>query len=324
MSDLQQTERHDPELPGGPPPTNTGVAPPKDREAGLWADAWRELKGRPTFMVPLAIIALLSVVAAFPGLFTDVDPNQCLAQRALVRPSFIATTPDGIDPAIFGYDLQGCDYYARMIYGARVSMVIGLAVTGFAFLISLFLGSLAGYYGGWVDSLISRVTDVVLGIPLLLFALVMLTAYTTRFGGRPLIAVVSVLVLLGWTTMTRLVRSQVISLREADFVDAARTLGASDGRIILKHILPNAIAPVIVVATINIGVVIAAEATLTFLNIGLQAPSISWGIAITTAQRRIGQAPHLLFFPGLFLSMTVLSFILMGDALRDALDPKLR
>jgi ABC-type dipeptide/oligopeptide/nickel transport system permease subunit len=186
--------------------------------------------------------------------------------------------------------------------------------------VAVVLGSAAGYYGGLVDTVIARATDIMFGIPFILGAIVILTVLGTR--GLP--QVTFVLVVLGWPTMTRLMRSSVLGIRDLDYVQAAKALGASDLRILARHILPNAVAPVVVYATIYVGIVIALEATLSFLGVGLQLPAISWGLMISDAQYRVAAAPHLLLFPGLFLSLTVLSFILMGDALRDALDPKLR
>ncbi len=207
-----------------------------------------------------------------------------------------------------------------MIYGARASVTIGLLTVAYASAIAIIGGTLAGYYGGWIDALLARVADIWFAIPTVLGGIVILTTLPTR----GILAVTLVLSVLGWPVMLRLMRSCVLSATRADYVDAARALGASDLRIMRRHILPNAIAPVIVYATIYVGIIISAEATLTFLGIGLQAPAISWGLQLSAAQNRLLQAPHLLLFPGLFLSVTILSFILMGDALRDALDPKLR
>jgi oligopeptide transport system permease protein len=201
-----------------------------------------------------------------------------------------------------------------------VSMAVGVATVVVSSVIAVFFGSMAGYYGGRIDAVISRITDIFFGIPLILGAIVFLNA----IGERGLFQVTLVLVVFGWMTQLRLMRSSTIERRDADFVDAARALGASTSRVITRHILPNAIAPVIVYGTIFIGIVIATEATLSFLGVGLQLPAISWGLMINSAFRRILQVPHLLFFPGLFLSITVLAFIVMGDALRDALDPRLR
>ncbi len=193
-------------------------------------------------------------------------------------------------------------------------------------IIGVFLGALAGFFGGWFDNLIARVTDIIYGLPLILGAILLLNMLSADrfFGTRNLATVSTALILLSWMTFMRLFRSSVISIKDTDYVSAARAMGATNSRIILKHIVPNALAPVLVYGTIAVGGIIAAEATLSFLGIGLQLPEISWGLQINSAQNFIRSSPHLLFFPSIFLSVTVLSFILLGDALRDALDPKLR
>jgi ABC-type dipeptide/oligopeptide/nickel transport system permease subunit len=286
-----------------------GIA--EGRTASLWSDAWRQLRRKPIFIISAVLVIILVVMAAVPQLFTNADPRDCPLSDSLLTPS---------SEHWFGTDLQGCDYYARTIYGARVSITIGLLVTLFATLIALIGGSIAGYYGGATDSIIARITDIWFVIPFILGSIVILSL----FPSRGVFQVSLVLILLGWPTMLRLVRSSVISAKSNDYVDAARAMGAGNNRIITRHILPNSLAPVIVYATITVGVVISAEAALSFLGVGLQLPSISWGLMISVAQQRILTAPHLLLFPGIFLSVTVFSFILMGDALRDALDPKLR
>lgn len=282
------------------------------REGGLYADAWRQLRRRPIFIISGVLILILALMAVWPTLFTRVDPRVCNLADSLLRPS---------SEHWFGTDVQGCDYYARTIWGARVSITIGVLVTACAALVAVALGSIAGYYGGVVDSVIARITDIWFAIPTILGGIVILRSV---FSTRGLLQVSLVLIVLGWPTMLRLVRSAVMSVKEMDYVDAARALGVRNFRIIRRHILPNAIAPVIVYATITVGVIISAEAALSFLGVGLQLPAISWGLMISVAQNRILTAPHLLLFPGAFLSVTVFSFILMGDALRDALDPRLR
>jgi ABC-type dipeptide/oligopeptide/nickel transport system permease subunit len=286
-------------------------APKQGKPTSLWGDAWRELRRKPSFIVSAVIVIIMMIMAIFPQLFTSVDPRACSLIDALQTPSAEHR---------FGTDLQGCDYYARTVYGARTSVSIGLVVTFFATLIAVTLGSISGYKGGWLDSVMSRITDIWFAVPLILAGIVLLNA----LGSKGFWTVCAVLIVFGWPTMLRLMRSSVLSVRELDYIDAARALGASDWRIITRHVLPNGITPVIVYATITVGVIISAEATLSFLNVGLQLPAISWGLMISVAQNRILAAPHLLFFPGLFLSVTVFAFILMGDALRDALDPKLR
>lgn len=282
-------------------------------EGSLWSDAWRLLRRRPIFIISSLLVILMVLIALFPGLFNfpGYNPRDCPLQDARLRPSA---------EHWFGTDLLGCDYYARVLYGTRVSIAIGIIVTTVATVVALIFGSIAGYYGGLVDSLIARATDVVFAIPLILGGILILSLV----GQRGIMQVSAVLILLGWPTMLRLARSSVLAVKENDYVDAARALGASSFRIIRRHILPNALAPVIVYATITVGTIIAAEAALSFLGVGLQLPAISWGLMISVAQNRLRTDPHLLFFPGLFLSITVFAFILMGDALRDALDPKLR
>jgi len=277
----------------------------------LWTDAWHDLRRRPIFLLSSLLILALVVVAVAPGLFTDTDPRFCDLSRSNQRPQ---------SGAPFGYTQQGCDIFARVLYGARPSISVGILVTLGAVLVGGTVGAVAGFYGGLVDSVLSRLTDVFFGIPLLLGGIVFLSV----FPDRNLFIVAGALVVLGWPQLARITRGAVISVREADFVVAARALGASNARILLRHILPNAVAPVIVIATINLGIYIVAEATLSFLGIGLPPSTISWGNDISEANVSLRSAPHVLMFPAAALSITVLSFIMLGDAVRDALDPRLR
>jgi len=304
--------RRDDAAPVAPTFEELEAEPIVGREGSLYADAWRQLRRRPMFIISGILIVILAVMAIWPGLFTRVDPRDCNLADSLLRPS---------GEHWFGTDVQGCDYYARTIWGTRVSITIGVLVTAASTLIAVVLGSTAGYYGGIVDTLIARLTDIWFAIPTILGGIVILRSI---FSTRGLLQVSLVLIVLGWPTMLRLVRSAVMATKEMDYVDAARALGVRNFRIIRRHILPNAVAPVIVYATITVGVIISAEAALSFLGVGLQLPAISWGLMISVAQNRILTAPHLLLFPGAFLSVTVFTFILMGDALRDALDPRLR
>jgi oligopeptide transport system permease protein len=282
------------------------------RRASLWGDAWLELRRRPLFWVAAALLAFMVLLALFPSLFTDVDPNKgCVLAHSKGGSS--AGHP-------FGFDTQGCDLFSQVVHGARPTILIGLAVTVGSLIISIVFGTLAGFYGGLLDSVIARITDIFFGLPFVLGATVILVAFPDHGVG----AMCLVLVVLGWTTMTRIMRSQVISVKSMDYVRAARALGAGDVRIMFRHILPNAIAPVFVYATLNVGVVIGSEATLDFLGVGLQYPTVSWGRQLSEAQEIFTDFPYLLVYPALFLTATVLSFLLLGDAVRDALDPKLR
>jgi ABC-type dipeptide/oligopeptide/nickel transport system permease subunit len=281
-------------------------------QSSVWIDAWRYLRTNPLFLIGLTIMVVIVAMALFPKLFArGIDPTVCDLSLSRQRPSAAHW---------FGMDLQGCDYYANVVYGARTSVVIGLLSVIGVLVIGVLIGALAGYFGGWADSLLARITDVFFGIPLFLGALILLTVTANRSVWTVSLA----LIVFGWMTAMRLVRSSVVAIRESDYVLAAQALGASSGRILVRHILPNAVAPVFVYATIAVGTFISAEAALTYLGIGLQAPEISWGLQINVAQSLIGSSPHLLFFPALFLLVTVLGFILLGDALREALDPKRR
>lgn len=292
-----------------------------ERATSLGRDAWLEMRRRPMFWISAALILLFVVMAAFPGLFTHTDPNYADLSKARQPPS-----PD----AWFGYDNQGYDVYARTIYGARASIMVGIFATAFTLIFGSIIGIIAGYVGGWLDSVLGRTAEIFLGIPLLLGGMLFLYVFpsdplTTPFTVQ-VAKVALVIGVLGWPVIMRLMRSSVLQVKPNDYVQAARALGGSPGRIIRAHILPNSLASVIVVSTINLGAYISVEATLSFLGIGLQPPAISWGIAISEASGLglIRSAPYMLIFPSIFLSVTVLAFIMLGDTVRDALDPKLR
>ena len=298
----------------GPSATRPAPVAPegaKDRSAGLWADAWRELYHNPIFVVSTIVVLFVISMATFPGLWTDTDPELCELAQAYEGPS---------DAHVFGTTIQGCDMYAHVIYGAQPSIIIAVVVTAIVALLGTALGVVSGFYGGWTDTVISRVNDVFLGLPFILGAVVFLAL----LRDRSIWTVSVVLIVLGWGQITRIMRGSVISAKSQDYVEAARALGASNMSIIRRHIVPNSVAPVIVLATLYLGSFVSAEATLTFLGVGLQIPEISWGITIAEGQLiAVSQElPHLLVFPCAALILTVLSFVLMGDALRDALDPR--
>jgi oligopeptide transport system permease protein len=298
-----------------PGPDARGGGSTKSRS--LLQDAVRDLIRRPLFLVASGIILLFVAMAAFPTLFASADPQLCELSRSLQRPSM---------DAWFGYDARGCDVYARTIHGARTSITVGVLATLGSALIALLLGLVAGFYGGWLDALISRGIDIVMGIPFLVGAIVILNSFRDEDGFRSggIWGVLTALMVLGWMSMARIMRSTVIQTKEADYVTAARSLGASTSRLMFRHVLPNALTPLIVLATISLGVVISVEATLSFLGVGIQEPTISWGVMIDQSLGRMREALHPLLFPAGFVSITVLAFIMLGDAVRDALDPKLR
>ncbi len=293
--------------------------PGKEKNRSLWSDAWRELRSSKIFMISLVLIVLFLLMTFVPQLFTfGKDPNTCDLTKARMAPS---------SAAWFGYDNNGCDVYTRTIYGAKASILVGVFATLFTMLVGGFIGVIAGYFGRWVDAILSRITDIFFAIPLLLGGILVLTSFPSGDDTNlytEVAKVVLALGILGWTSMTRIMRSSVIQVRNADFVIAARALGATNSRVIRRHVVPNSLGPLIVLATISLGGYIGVEATLSFLGLGLQPPVISWGTMINDAQPYVRVAPFMLFFPALFLSIAVLSFIMLGDAVREALDPKLR
>lgn len=298
----------------GPP----GAPQQADKPRSLTSDAWHDLRRNPIFIVSAVIIVVLVVMAAFPGVFTNKDPRFCDLNLSRQAPSA---------DAWFGYDVQGCDVYARTIYGARASILVGLFTTIAVTIVGGLIGMIAGFYGGWIDSVLSRILEIFFGIPLLLGGVLVLASFPSNPGTPQLVTigkVVMALTILAWTSLARIMRSTVIQVKHADYVSAARALGGGAPRILRSHVLPNAVAPVIVYATIVLGIFIGIEATLSFLGIGLQPPVISWGVAINDASTYIRQSPHMLLFPGAFLTITVLAFIMLGDAVRDAFDPRLR
>jgi oligopeptide transport system permease protein len=315
MTDQQQADlRHD-EVEAGT--TTVLGAPSVDvtdaRQNSLWSDAWGELKRNPLFWIGSLLGLLFFLMAVLPQLFArGADPRDCDLGNSKLPPS---------GAHWFGFDQQGCDYLANVVYGARNSLIIGLLAVLVVLVLGMMVGAISGFFGGVTDSVLSRLTDVFYAVPFILGAIVVL-----RSGilGRGVTAVAVALAVFGWMTAMRLVRSQVIAVKSSDYVAAARAMGASNGRILIRHILPNAVAPVLVYTTITIGVLIAAEATLTFLGVGLQRPAISWGLQIDAGQSLLRTAPHLVLFPSIILTLTVMAFIMMGDALRDALDPRQR
>lgn len=282
----------------------------------LGQEAWKELRRNPLFIIALVLITIFVVMAIFPQLFTRINPNEGILAKSLTPPA---------SDQWFGRDLQGYDVYARTIYGARASILVGVFATLFTSLLGVTIGTLAAYYGGIFDSIIMRITDVFFAIPFLLGGILFMSTFpnTANSSYASIVGkVVLALSVLGWPGIARLMRGAVLQVKPNEYVLAAKALGASPWRIIRSHILPNAMAPVMVVSMINLGAYIGAEATLSFLGIGLVAPAISWGVAISDSLPYIRQAWWFLVFPSIFLSLTVLAFIMLGDAIRDAFDPK--
>jgi len=283
---------------------------------GLLGDAWYGLRRTWYFWVSLVLIIFIAAITIFPQFFADREKTSSLTGGCQLMDSLLPPSSEHW----FGTDQLGCDVYALTIFGARPSVVTAIVATIATVLVGAIIGIVAGFYGGWVDTVLSRITDVFFGLPLLLGGIVILTA----LGSPGLWGVIFVIIVLGWVGTARMVRSTTIEAKNQDFVLAARALGASNLRIMRRHILPNAMGPAIVVAVISLGGYVGAEATFSYLGLGIQPPEFSWGSIISDAQAVFFTAPWTLFFPALFLTLTVLAFILLGDAVRDSLDPKLR
>lgn len=281
----------------------------KDAEASLWADAWRSLRRNPWFIISGILLVVMITMALFPQLFTSTDPRDCQLVRSRQSPSA---------EHWFGTDIQGCDYFARVIYGARNSIAIGAVVVLGTLFIGIILGLLAGYFGKIVDTVISRAGDMIFAVPYILGAIVFLNVIDSRGVWE----VALVLIIFTWPTQMRLMRSSVLAVVNSEYVMAARAMGAGHLTIMRRHILPNALGPVLGYSGLFVGIMIAAEAALTFLGVGLELPAISWGLQLNQAQGYIQQHTYLVVFPMIFVGLTVFAFMAMGDAVRDAIDPK--
>jgi peptide/nickel transport system permease protein len=254
-----------------------------------------------------AIVVIAAFAAVFGPWLSPFDPS---AQELALR----LEGPTGLH--WFGLDELGRDIFARVLSGARISLLVGIVVVGVSSVIGIMLGSIAGYFGGRVDEAISRVVDILLAFPGLLLAIALVAVL-----GPSLTNVVLALSLIGWVGYARLVRGQVLRSRELEFVQAARALGASTPRILLRHVIPTTLPAVTVQATLGMGGAILAEAALSFLGLGVQPPTPSWGTMLNYGRGHLLDAPHLTVFPGMAIAILVLGFNFLGDGLRDALDP---
>lgn len=286
------------------------ISPDSTVATSLWGDAWKQFKKNKLAIVGLVFIIVILLTAIFadfiaPYSITERDSGQFRAGPS--RDHF------------FGTDIIGRDLFSRVVYGARVSMKIGLSATGIALSIGVVVGAIAGYLGGLVESAIMRFIDIFLAIPYIILAIAIATVF-----GKSENSVIIVLGFTGWLGVARIVRASFLQLKKQEYVEAARALGCGRIRIMFRHILPNALQPIIVYGTIAIGSTILAEAALSFLGVGPQDPTPAWGLMVATGRSDLANAPHLLFFPGLAIALTVTAFVFVGDGLRDALDPKLK
>ena len=283
----------------------------------LWSDAWKRLKKNKLAVIGAAWIIFVVLVVLTADLWapqllgspTDIDTTT-VAQSSKLPPSLEHP---------FGTDATGRDQLVRVIYGSRVSLTVGVIATLISTGIGLVMGALAAFYGGWFDTIIMRLADMFLAIPYTLFVITMLAVM-----GQGIQNVFIAIGVLGWPSIARVFRSAILSVKENDYVDAARAMGASDLRIIARHIFPNSVASIVVYATMNIGGAILTESALSYLGMGVTPPTPSWGIMIQDGQTFLQTQPWLMIMPGLAILSTVLAFTLLGDGLRDALDVKMK
>jgi peptide/nickel transport system permease protein len=287
---------------------------------------WTRLRRHKLAIAGIVVLILMVLAAVFANQLAPFDPNAIdnVHWQGTPLPPCFQDASCGGHP--LGTDEVGRDLLSRLLFGARISLTVGLFAVIMEVLIGTVLGAISGYYGGWVDYVIMRVTDVFLSIPLLPLLLV-LTAIVAASSSKASLSfgvIVLIIGALSWPTVARLVRASFLSLREREFAEAARALGNGDRRIIFRHLLPNAIAPIIVQATLDVANVIVLESTLSFLGFGIQPPTASWGNMLANAQSNLQTAWWAAVFPGLCILVTVLSINYIGDGLRDALDPNMR
>ncbi|MFF5625981.1 ABC transporter permease [Microbacterium sp. LWH10-1.2] len=283
-----------------------------EKPSNLWRDAWSDLRRRPLFWFSVVLAALFIVIAAWPSLFTNVDPRSC----DLMYSNEGATAGHPL-----GFTFQGCDIYSRLIWGAQTSLAVGIIATLLSAVLGLIMGALAGFYGGWIDALLSRVGDIFFAIPYILAAVVVMTVFS---DSRSVWTLAFAIGGFAWASTARVVRAEILRVRQADFVMASRSLGQSKFGTLVKHVIPNAIAPLLVVSTLGLAAAIVAEATLSFLGVGLGSSVMSWGNDISQAQAALRVAPMALIYPSIALTLAVLAFVTLGELIRDALDPKAR
>ncbi len=276
-----------------------------------WSQAWRRFCGNRIAVGGLVVIVLLVLMAIFAPLLSPYDPIDEIFR------GMRGGSPTLAHP--FGYDHLGRDLLSRVIFGTRVALIVGLLATGIAVTLGVVIGAVAGYLGSWEDTLISRVIDTLMAFPIIAL-LVVLAAVM----GPSLVTTVVVIGVTGWARFARVVRADIMSLKATDFVTAARAVGVRDWRIIWRHLLPNVMGPIIVLATLGIGGIIILESALSFLGLGIRPPNPSWGGTLADGRAFILRFPHIAFFPGLMIVITVLAFNFLGDGLRDALDPRER
>ncbi|MEI3614792.1 ABC transporter permease [Pseudogracilibacillus sp. SO30301A] len=279
-------------------------------ESSKQLELFKEFLSNKTAIFGAAIMFITIITAIFAPVIAPYPYDYIDLPKMLTPPN---------NEHIFGTDDLGRDIFSRVVYGTRISLVVGFGVVALSLLIGLVLGVIAGYFGGRIDSIIMGITDIFGSLPVILLAIAIIAAL-----GPNLINLIIAMALVSWSRYTRLIRAEFLSLREQEFIEATRVLGMSSFRTIFKHMLPNAMAPIIVLTTMEFPVAIISEASLSFLGLGAQPPTPSWGSIISGGRMYIVEAPWIIFFPGLLLAILVLAFNLFGDSLRDFLDPRLK
>ena len=293
---------------------------PTQAPSNLWLDALHHLLEKRSAVVGLIMLGILILVALMAPVLATHNPIEILRDVKRNTPPCIhfLGCPEDQPQHYFGIDGNSRDFYSRVLYGARFSLVIGFVTITFSIIFGTLLGAISGYAGGWLDNLIMRIMDVLLAFPYLLLAIAIVAVL-----GPGLINALMAIMIVEIPSFARIARASVLSVKEMDFVTADRALGVSPARILFRRILPNAMTPLIVQGTLGIGTVIISAAALSFLGLGAQPPTPEWGIMLAEERNNIFNAPHLLFIPGIAITITVLGFNLLGDGLRDALDPRL-
>ncbi len=294
------------------------------RPTSLWRITWRRLRRQRSAQVGGAILLALVFIAIFAPVLAPYDPLEVLIGKEDVRKReapciHLLGCPPDKPQHIMGIDGNFRDVFSRVLYGTRVSLFVGFTTVTFAIVAGTLLGAISGYAGGWVDNVIMRLMDVLMAFPSLLLAIAIVAVL-----GRGLQNALLAIAIVSTPVYARVVRASVLSLKEREFVQASRALGAGHGHILLRRILPNALPPLIVQATLGVATAILDAAALSFLGLGAQPPTPEWGTMLGTERNQVFTAPHLVFFPGLAIMITVLAFNLLGDGLRDALDPRLK
>jgi oligopeptide transport system permease protein len=290
------------------------TAPPAAAEeiAGrsLWQDALARLKRNRAAVVSLVVLAVIALLAVFAPVLSPHSFDEVYFEEIGAPPNFAKAH-------WFGTDANGRDLFVRTLYGARVSLAVGLAATSVSLIIGVAYGAIAGFFGGRVDNVMMRLVDVMYSLPFLFFVILLMV-----FFGRHIVLIFIAIGAVEWLTMARIVRGQTLSIKRREFIEAAHAGGVSTAKIIRRHIIPNAVGPVIVYVTLTIPQVILIESFLSFLGLGVQEPYTSWGVLISEGAAQMESAPWMLVFPAIFLATTLFCFNFIGDGLRDALDPK--